>query len=180
MPHRSDRWHLLVRLMAPVRPVDSTSQASGNQQMHNKVPGSLSDSSRPWNKTHHQITTYQEGKPLTKPSKTARNEPRTGQQGNRTTPHEHTTRAQHHKRLVSIRPVKSTGQTGHAWATWDEQQPQVNSPKSNSQSPESLHGFAQDNSVDSRNTSWPLHSQDLVHQNLLNQDELRKSHQELL
>jgi hypothetical protein len=48
----------------------------------------------------------------------------------------------------------------------------VNSPKSNSRSPESLHGFVQDFG-DSRNTSWELHSQDFVHQNLLNREESR-------
>jgi hypothetical protein len=33
---------------------------------------------------------------------------------------------------------------------------------------------------DSRNTSWALHSQYLVHQNLLNREESKKSHQECL
>jgi hypothetical protein len=80
----------------------------------------------------------------------------------------------------------STGQTGEKYrsdqcdlSSRDEQHPPVNSPKSNSRSPESLHGFVQD-FRDSRNTSWVLHSQDLVHQNLLNQEESRKSDQERL
>jgi hypothetical protein len=79
-----------------------------------------------------------------------------------------------------------TSQTGElhrsdrsGWAAQDEQHPRVNSPKCNSRSPESLHGFVQDFG-DSRNTSWALHSQDLVHQNLLNQVESRKSDQECL
>jgi hypothetical protein len=84
-----------------------------------------------------------------------------------------------HKELAPVRPFKSTCQTDHAWAARDEQHPRVNSPKSNSRSPESLHGFVQDFG-DSRNTSWELHSQDLVHQNLLNQEESIKSHQECL
>jgi hypothetical protein len=62
-----------------------------------------------------------------------------------------------HQRLAPVRPVKSTGQTCHAWAAQDEQRPQVNSPKSNSRSFESLYGFVQDFG-DSRNTSWALHS----------------------
>ena len=74
-----------------------------------------------------------------------------------------------------VRPVKSTGQTGRAWAARDEQRPRVNSSKSNSRSPDSLHGFAQDFG-DSRNTSWALHSQDLVHQNSLNQEESKDFH----
>jgi hypothetical protein len=61
----------------------------------------------------------------------------------------------------------------------DEQRPRVNTPKSNFRSPESLHGSAQDFG-DSRNTSWTLHSQDLVHQNLLNRQKLKKFHQECL
>jgi hypothetical protein len=79
-----------------------------------------------------------------------------------------------------------TGQTseGHRsdrcdMSSRDEQQLRFNSPISNSRSPESLHEFAQD-LMDSKNTSWALHSQDSVHQNFLNQEESKKSHQELL
>jgi hypothetical protein len=54
--------------------------------------------------------------------------------------------------LAPVRPVKSTGQTGVAWAARDEQHPRVNSPKSKSRSPESLHGLEQDFG-DIRNTS---------------------------
>jgi hypothetical protein len=38
--------------------------------------------------------------------------------------------------------TKSTGKTGHAWVAQDEHHLRVNSPKSNSRSPDSLHGFA--------------------------------------
>jgi hypothetical protein len=79
-----------------------------------------------------------------------------------------------------------TGQTGElhrsdrsGWDARDEQHLWINSPKSNSRSPESLHGFPQDFG-DSRNTSWALHSQDLVHQNLSKREESKKSHQERL
>jgi hypothetical protein len=61
----------------------------------------------------------------------------------------------------------------------DEQHPRVNSSKSNSRSPKSLHGFAQDFG-DSRNTSWGVHSQVIIHQNSPNQEESKKSRQELL
>jgi hypothetical protein len=57
--------------------------------------------------------------------------------------------------LTSIRPVKSTGQTGVTWAARDEQNPRVNSSKSNFRSPDSLHRSEQD-FRDSRNTSWAL------------------------
>jgi hypothetical protein len=115
--------------MAPVRPVNSAGQAGGKQQMHSEVLGSFSDSSRPWNKNHHQRTTCQEGKPLTKLSKTTPNYPRTREQENGTTPHEHSSSPR------QIPQRASTGQTGHAWAARDEQHPRVNSPKSNSDLP---------------------------------------------
>jgi hypothetical protein len=84
-----------------------------------------------------------------------------------------------HEAHQNIHPSKTqqrvcTGQTGvRHWSgrcdlsSQDEQHLRVNSPKSNSRSPKSLHGFAQDFG-DSRNTSWVLHIQDFVHQNLLN------------
>jgi hypothetical protein len=55
-------------------------------------------------------------------------------------------------RVAPVRPVKSTGQTGVAWAARDEQHPRVNSPKTKPRSPESLHGLEQDFG-DNRNTS---------------------------
>jgi hypothetical protein len=63
-----------------------------------------------------------------------------------------------------------TSQTGHthrsdcqACATWDEQQPRDNSPKSKTRSPESLHELVQE-FWDSRNTSWGVHSQVIAQQ----------------
>jgi hypothetical protein len=88
---------------------------------------------------------------------------------------EHTkmfTRNKTRKGSAPIRPVRP-GQLGM------NSNPRVNSPKSNSRSPELLHELAQDFG-DSRNTSWALHSQDLVHQNLLEQEESKKSHQECI
>jgi hypothetical protein len=82
-----------------------------------------------------------------------------------------------HRGLTLVRPVKSTGQTGGAWAARDEQNPRVNSSKSNSRSPNSLHKIEQD-FEDSRNTSWALHSQVMVHQNLLDQEESEDFRQE--
>jgi hypothetical protein len=62
--------------------------------------------------------------------------------------------------------MRGTGQTGVTRALGMSKNPRVNSPKSNSRFPDSLHGLAQD-FRDSSNTSWELHSQDLVHQNLI-------------
>jgi hypothetical protein len=56
------------------------------------------------------------------------------------------------------------------WALEMNSNPQVNSSKSKSQSPNLLHGSAQDFG-DSRSTSWAFHIHDLVPQNLLNQKE---------
>jgi hypothetical protein len=88
-------------------------------------------------------------------------------------------RAKTQQGSAPVRPVRGTGQTGVAWASLDEQHQRVNTPKSKPWSPESLHGLAQ-YFGDSRNTSWEVHSQDFVHQNLPNQEELNKSHQQLL
>jgi hypothetical protein len=82
-----------------------------------------------------------------------------------------------HKSLTPVRLVSCTGQTDHAWAARDEQHQRVHSSKSNSRSPDSLHGFEQDFG-DSRNTSWALHSQVMVHENLLNQEESKDFRQE--
>jgi hypothetical protein len=81
--HRSDRWP------TPVRPVDSAGHAGGYNSHTSNVPGSLSDSSRPWNKNHLRNTTCKEEETFTKPSKTTPNIPRTDQQDHGTKPHEH-------------------------------------------------------------------------------------------
>jgi hypothetical protein len=56
-PHRSERLLLSVRLMTPVRLVNSAGQAGGKKQMHSEVPESLpkspkrrhgKDTSKPW------------------------------------------------------------------------------------------------------------------------------------
>jgi hypothetical protein len=49
--HRSDRWPALVRPVTPVRSVDSAGQTGGYSSRTTDVPESLSDFSRPWNKT---------------------------------------------------------------------------------------------------------------------------------
>jgi hypothetical protein len=48
--HRSDRWPAPVRPVTPVRPVNRASQAGGYSSCITKVPESLSDFSRPWNR----------------------------------------------------------------------------------------------------------------------------------
>jgi hypothetical protein len=49
--HQSDRWPAPVRLVTPVRPVDSAGQAGGYSNRTTRGPESLSDFYRPWNKT---------------------------------------------------------------------------------------------------------------------------------
>jgi hypothetical protein len=48
--HRSDRWRAPVRPVTPVRPVDSAGQTGGYRSRTTRVPESLSDFSRPWDK----------------------------------------------------------------------------------------------------------------------------------
>jgi hypothetical protein len=104
--HRSDRWPAPVRPVIPVRPVDRAGQVGGYSSRTTSVPKSLSDFSRPWNKTTpktqlarkenptqdltKQLQTYQE---LTSSTKTQR----------------HTSQAIH---LRQIPQVACTGQTG--------------------------------------------------------------------
>jgi hypothetical protein len=107
--------------------------------------------------------------------KTKQNTSKTRQELTSTkTTQRHTSPANH---LRQIPQRAHTGQTGGAWVARDEQNPQVNSSKSNSRSPNSLHGFEQDFGG-SRNTSWALHSQVMVYQNLLNQEESEDFRQE--
>jgi hypothetical protein len=118
--HRSDRWP------ASVRPVNSTGQVSGYRSRTTNIPGSLSDSSRPWKKPPPKHN-CNKGKPLPKPSKTT---PKSQELTSRTTGQNHTNKAvprdKSYQGLAPIRPVKSTGQTGRAWAARDEQHPRVN------------------------------------------------------
>jgi hypothetical protein len=151
--HRSDRWPAPVRPVTPVRPVDRAGQAGGYSSRTTNVSESLTDFSRPWNKiTPKPQPARKENltQDLTKHHKTDQElTSSTKTQG-------HTSQAVHrgkcHKRLAPIRPIKSTGQTGVAWAARDEQHPRVNTPKSKLRSPESLHGLEQDFG-DNRNTS---------------------------
>jgi hypothetical protein len=93
-----------------------------------------------------------------------------------TTTQRHTDSATHPRQI----PQRAhTGQTGVTWAARDEQDPRVNSPKSKLRPLESLHGLVR-HLGDSRNTSWGVHSQVIVHQSLPNQDSSKKSRQELL
>jgi hypothetical protein len=152
--HRSDRWLAPVRPVTPVRPVDRAGQAGGYSSCTTNILESLIDFSRTWNRNtpKHNLRGR---RTLHKASKTTPNQPRTDQNS---TTQRHTdqqiTRGKSHKRLTPVRPVKSTGQTGHAWAARDEQHPQVNSPKFNSRSPDSLHGFAQDFGHSSEDHVW--------------------------
>jgi hypothetical protein len=169
--HRSDRGPAPVRPVIPVRPVDRAGQAGGFSSCTTSISESLSDFSRPWNINTPKTQPARKKNPTQSLAKQLQ----TGQEltNNSTTQDtriKNFTRDKSHKGLTPVRLVKSTGQTGDAWAARDEQNPQVNSSKSNSRSPDLLHGFEQDFGGDSRNTSWALHCQVMVHQNLLNQE----------
>jgi hypothetical protein len=161
--HQSDRWP------APVRPVDRVGQAGGYSSHTTNVLESLSDFSRPWNKNTPKTQPARKKNPTQSQPKHHQNYQELT--SNHTTQKkwiQQLTQGKSHKGLTPVRPVKSTGHTGATWAARNEQNPRVNSSKSNSRSPDSLHGVEQDFG-DSRNTSWALHSQVMVHQNSLNQ-----------
>jgi hypothetical protein len=169
--HWSDRWPAPVRPVTPVRPVDRGGQNGGYNSRTTNVPESLNDFSRPWNKNTSKTQPARKKNPTQNLAKQLQ----TNQEltSNNTT-QRHTEQATHLRQI----PQKAyTGQTGQAWATRDEQHPRVNSPKSNSRSPDLLHGSEQDFG-DSRNTSWELHSQVMIHQNPLNQEESKDFRQE--
>jgi hypothetical protein len=88
---------------------------------------------------NQKASKHQTGQPSTKLTQT-RNSSNTGQQ--RTHPNVHPSK--NPTRVAPVRSVKSTSQTGVAWAARDEQHPRVNSSKSKLRSPESLHGLEQD------------------------------------
>jgi hypothetical protein len=167
--------------VTPVRPVDRAGQAGGYSSHTTNVPERLSDFSRPWNQNSPKTQPAKQKSPTQSLAKQLQTDQELASNNTtkKNTRDQQLTRGKSHNWLTPVRPVKSTGQTGVTWAARDEQNPWVNSSKSNSRSPDSLHGFEQDFG-DSRNTSWALHSQVMVHQNSLNQEESKKSHQELL
>jgi hypothetical protein len=178
MLHRSDRWPAPVRPVTPVRPVDRAGQAGGCSSRTTRVLESLSDFYRPWNKNTSITQLARKKNPtwsLIKHLQTCQ------EVSSNNTTQRHTDQAIHprqiHKGLAPVRPVKSTSQTGETWAARGEQNPRVNSFKSNSRSRDSLHGSKQDFGH-SRNTLWALHCQVMVHQNSLNQEELKDFRQE--
>jgi hypothetical protein len=168
--HRSNRWP------ASVRPVDRANQAGGYNSRTKISSKKLSDSSRPWNKTTSKTQPAREETPT---QNLARHHTTCQELTNitraKTTRTTQLIKGKSHKASALITPVMGTGQTGPIGQLRMNSNPRVNSPKSNSKSPESFHGFAQDIG-DSRNTSWALHSQDLVHQNFLNREKSKKSH----
>jgi hypothetical protein len=178
-PENAAEYQLEPHRPTPVRPVSTTGQTgpcwwnlgtSTERPLHQS--GWCSSPVRPAQARKPQI--YQTCLPSYKLTQTW-NINNTGQL--RTHLNVHPSKTQ--QEYAPVRPVRGTCQTGVTWARRDEQHPRVNTPKSNSRSPESLHGFAQD-FEDSRNTLWALHRQDFVHQNLLNREELKKSRQKHL
>jgi hypothetical protein len=100
-----ETWRLPQKGATPVRPMQHTGQTSLSQ----KTPK------------------HQTGQSSSKPTQT-QNSCNTGQQ--RTHPDVHPSK--NPTGVAPVRPVKSTGQTGVAWAARDEQHPRVNSSKSKS------------------------------------------------
>jgi hypothetical protein len=152
--HQSEWWLAPVRPVTPVKPVDWAGQAGGYNNRTTNIPESLSDFSRPWKKTHpkHNLngrrTLHKANQNSSKPTKnwSAPTQPKD-------TRIKQLTRGKSHEGHTPARLARSTGQTSVTWVARDEQNPWVNSSKSNCRSPDSLHGSEQDFG-DSRNTSW--------------------------
>jgi hypothetical protein len=136
-PHRSGRWAPPVRLV----PASETEQLS------------LSGST-PVKPVRH---TGQTGRSLKAPK--APNRPTDHQTDPNSKQQQHGTTTNTPTCSPEQNPTRArTGQTGVAWAARDEQHSRVNSRKSKSRSPESLHGLEQDFG-DIMNTSWGVHSE---------------------
>jgi hypothetical protein len=106
LPHQSDRWPARVRPVTPVRPVDNTGQADGYSSRTTSVPESLSDFSRPWNKTTPKTQPTQKENP----TQNLTNQLRTDQKlTSSTKTRRHTSQAVHPRQIAQ---VTHTGQTG--------------------------------------------------------------------
>jgi hypothetical protein len=104
--HWSDRWPALVRTVTPVRPVDRAGQAGGYNSRTTSVPESLSDFSRPWNKSTPKTLPARKENPtqnLTKQLQTDQ------ELTNSTKTQRHTSQAVH---LRQIPQKTCTGRTG--------------------------------------------------------------------
>jgi hypothetical protein len=104
--HRSDRGPAPVRPVTPVTPVDSAGQAGGCSSRTTSVPESLSDFSRPWNKT------TPETQPARKenPTQNLTNQLQTDQElTSSTKTQRHTSQAVHPRQIPQ---ETCTGQTG--------------------------------------------------------------------
>jgi hypothetical protein len=169
VPHRSERWLLPVRPMALARPVGTSSQAGGKQQMHNNIPGSLMTPLGPGTKT----TTKTQPARKENSSQNLANQLQTSQElTSRTTGHNlMNTTAPRDKNP----PGACTGLAGHTWAARDEQR--RGSTSSNPTTDLLIHS-TNSHFGDSKNTSWALRSQVMVHQNSLNQEESKDFCQE--
>jgi hypothetical protein len=174
--HRSDQWFAPVRPVTPARPMGRAGQAGGCSSRTTNVPESLGDFSRPWN----QSTSKTQPARKKNPSQTQAKHLQSSQElTNNNTSQRHKNSAAHPRQIPQRAHTRQTGLTSVTWASRDEQNPWVNSSKSKLRSLESLHGLVQDFG-DSRNTSWGVHGQVIVHKNSPNQEESNKSRQELL
>jgi hypothetical protein len=105
--HRSDRWHALVRPVAPVRPVDRAGQAGGYNSRTTSVPESLSDFFRPWNKNTPKTQPARKENPT---QNLAKQHQTIQEQTSSTTTQRHTSQAVHPRQIPQGAYI---GQTGH-------------------------------------------------------------------
>jgi hypothetical protein len=177
--HRSERWPAPVRPVTLVRPMDRAGPTGGYNSCTTNVLESLNDFSRPWNKNTPKTQPARKKNPSQNLAKQLQTDK---ELTSNSTTKRHTGQATHPRQIPqkgshwsgrSLAPVRlvTPGQLGMNNTRGSK------SSKSNSRSPDSLHGSKQDFG-DSRNTSWALHSQVMAHQNSLNQEKLKDFRQE--
>jgi hypothetical protein len=175
MLRRSDRCP------APVRPVDRAGQAGGYSSRTTSVPKSLSDFSRPWNKNTPKTQLAQKVHQNTKPSKTTPNIPRTDQQHHdpkthesSSSPEENPTSGLHRsdRSRTLVRPIKPVQRRMNNTHRSTRPNPNHDIPNRSTDVCKTLGivGTPHEESI----------AKFFVHQNFPNQEESKKSCQELL
>jgi hypothetical protein len=176
--HRSDRWPEPVRPVTTVRSVGSAGQAGSYSSRTTNVPESLSDFSRPWNKDTPKTQPARKKNP----TQSLARQHLTGQElSNNNTTQRHTDQATHPRQIpqrglhrsdrprAPVRPV-TPGQLGmNNTCRSTLPNPTLDLP---------IHSTDSQKTLGIVGTPWALHSQVMVHQNSLNQEESKDFHQE--
>jgi hypothetical protein len=167
--HRLDRWHALVRPVTSVRPVDRAGQDGGYSSRTTNLPESLSDFSRPWN----QNTPKTHSTRKKNPSQTKAKHLQTIQE-------QHNPKTQESSNLPEANPTQGTHRSDRSLVPVTLGQ--LGMKNSRGSTPPKLTPDLSIRSTVSNKTlgivgtpSGALHSQVMIHQNSLNQEESKDS-----